>query len=42
MLVNLGDAIGERLRKLTSRYSQGFGTFVDKVTMPYASRVPEM
>ncbi|CAL8095272.1 unnamed protein product [Orchesella dallaii] len=35
VLVGLGDSIGERLRNLTSKYRQGFGTFVDKVMMPY-------
>lgn len=41
-LVSLGDAIGEKLRTLTSNFRLGFGTFVDKTTAPFAATTPNM
>ncbi|ODN01343.1 Integrin beta-PS [Orchesella cincta] len=42
VLVGLGDSIGQRLRSLTSKFRQGFGTFVDKVTMPYVLTLEDL
>merc|ERR1719435_657957 len=36
----LGDLLAEAMQKLTSNFRLGFGSFVDKVVMPYVSTVP--
>lgn len=37
----LGDLLSETMRNLTSNFRLGFGSFVDKVLMPYVSTVPK-
>lgn len=36
----LGDLLAETMQNLTSNFRLGFGSFVDKVVMPYVSTVP--
>lgn len=40
-LSNLGDLLSETMRNITSNFKLGFGSFVDKVLMPYVSTVPK-
>lgn len=40
-LSDLGDLLSSTMRKLTSNFRLGFGSFVDKVLMPYVSTVPK-
>lgn len=40
-LAKLGHELAEKMRALTSNFRLGFGSFVDKVVMPYVSTVPE-
>ncbi|XP_014241512.1 integrin beta-PS-like [Cimex lectularius] len=37
----IGNMLVESIKKVTSDFKLGFGTFVDKVVMPYVSIVPE-
>ncbi|XP_056640802.1 integrin beta-PS isoform X1 [Diorhabda sublineata] len=37
----LGDSLANTMKKLTSNFRLGFGSFVDKVVMPYVSTLPE-
>ncbi|XP_021913854.1 integrin beta-PS isoform X1 [Zootermopsis nevadensis] len=37
----LGDLLVESMQKITSDFRLGFGSFVDKVVMPYVSTVPK-
>ena len=39
-LSSLGDLLSETMQKITSNFRLGFGSFVDKVVMPYVSTVP--
>ena len=36
----LGDLLADAMSRLTSNFRLGFGSFVDKVVMPYVSTVP--
>ena len=36
----LGDLLSATMQKITSNFRLGFGSFVDKVVMPYVSTVP--
>merc|ERR1719410_468034 len=36
----LGDLLADAMQRLTSNFRLGFGSFVDKVVMPYVSTVP--
>lgn len=36
----LGDQLASEMKNLTSDFRLGFGSFVDKVVMPYVSIVP--
>ena len=38
----LGDLLAETMKKITSNFRLGFGSFVDKVVMPYVSTVPRL
>ncbi|KAL5278574.1 ITGB1 family protein [Megaselia abdita] len=40
-LSTLGDSLATEMRKITSNFNLGFGSFVDKVLMPYVSTVPK-
>lgn len=40
-LSSLGTLLVESMRKITSNFRLGFGSFVDKVVMPYVSTVPK-
>ncbi|RWS10657.1 integrin beta-PS-like protein, partial [Dinothrombium tinctorium] len=40
-LALLGDLLAAEMQRITSNFSLGFGSFVDKVVMPYVSIVPE-
>ena len=40
-LSELGNILAMKMRNLTSNFRMGFGSFVDKVVMPYVSTVPE-
>ena len=40
-LSNLGALLSATMRNITSNFRLGFGSFVDKVLMPYTSTVPE-
>lgn len=40
-LAELGNILAEKMKTLTSNFRLGFGSFVDKVVMPYVSTVPE-
>lgn len=35
----LGDLLSESMKNITSNFRLGFGSFVDKVVMPYVSTV---
>lgn len=37
----LGDLLSESMKNITSNFRLGFGSFVDKVVMPYVSTVPK-
>lgn len=37
----LGDKLSDTMRNITSNFRLGFGSFVDKVLMPYVSTVPK-
>ncbi|XP_036320134.1 integrin beta-PS [Rhagoletis pomonella] len=37
----LGDKLSETMRNITSNFRLGFGSFVDKVLMPYVSTIPK-
>lgn len=37
----LGATLAEEMQKITRNFRLGFGSFVDKVVMPYVSTVPE-
>lgn len=37
----LGDTLAETMSKITTNFRLGFGSFVDKVLMPYVSTVPK-
>ena len=39
-LSELGLLLAERMQNITSNFRLGFGSFVDKVVMPYVSTVP--
>lgn len=40
-LAELGNLLASKMRTITSNFRLGFGSFVDKVVMPYVSTVPE-
>jgi integrin beta 1 len=40
-LSQLSMSLSEEMQKITSNFRLGFGSFVDKVVMPYVSTVPE-
>lgn len=40
-LAVLGDLLAENMGNITSNFRLGFGSFVDKIVMPYVSTVPE-
>lgn len=40
-LAELGNQLATNMRRITSNFRLGFGSFVDKVAMPYVSTVPE-
>lgn len=40
-LSELGDLLAESMMNITSNFRLGFGSFVDKVVMPYVSVVPK-
>lgn len=40
-LAELGNIIAERMSAITKNFRLGFGSFVDKVVMPYVSTVPK-
>jgi len=40
-LAELGNILASKMQSLTSNFRIGFGSFVDKVVMPYVSTVPE-
>ncbi|XP_018335576.1 integrin beta-PS isoform X1 [Agrilus planipennis] len=40
-LSSLGNLLAESMRNITSNFRLGFGSFVDKVMMPYVSTVPK-
>lgn len=40
-LSTLGDSLALKMRSITSNFRLGFGSFVDKVLMPYVSTVPK-
>lgn len=40
-LSSLGDQLAETMQRVTSNFTLGFGSFVDKVVMPYVSTLPE-
>ncbi|XP_059478027.1 integrin beta-PS isoform X2 [Neocloeon triangulifer] len=40
-LSELGDLLAEAMQNITSNFRLGFGSFVDKVVMPYVSTVPK-
>ncbi|XP_063930919.1 integrin beta-PS isoform X2 [Zophobas morio] len=37
----LGDHLAQTMQNMTSKFMLGFGSFVDKVVMPYVSTIPE-
>lgn len=37
----LGDTLTSTMKRITSNFRLGFGSFVDKVLMPYVSTVPK-
>ncbi|XP_060528890.1 integrin beta-PS isoform X2 [Cylas formicarius] len=40
-LSSLGDQLAQTMQNITSNFTLGFGSFVDKVVMPYVSTLPE-
>lgn len=40
-LAELGNILAQKMQSLTTNFRIGFGSFVDKVVMPYVSTVPE-
>lgn len=40
-LAELGNLLASNMKRITSNFRLGFGSFVDKVAMPYVSTVPE-
>lgn len=40
-LAELGNLLANEMQKITTNFRLGFGSFVDKVVMPYVSIVPE-
>lgn len=40
-LALLGNELATKMRNLTNNFRLGFGSFVDKVVMPYVNTVPE-
>lgn len=40
-LSSLGDELARRMKNITTNFRLGFGSFVDKVVMPYVSTVPK-
>lgn len=40
-LAKLGNKLAETMRNITSNFKLGFGSFVDKVDLPFTSTVPE-
>ncbi len=40
-LSRMGQRLADEMRMLTSNFRLGFGSFVDKVVMPYTSTVPK-
>jgi len=40
-LAELGNLLASNMQRITSNFRLGFGSFVDKVAMPYVSTVPE-
>ena len=40
-LSNLGDKLASKMKRITTDFRLGFGSFVDKVEMPFVSTVPE-
>jgi integrin beta 1 len=40
-LSDLGIQLAETMKNITSNFKLGFGSFVDKVVMPYVSTVPK-
>lgn len=40
-LEKLGDLLSATMRNITTNFQLGFGSFVDKVLMPYVSTVPK-
>ena len=41
-LSELGTLLAETMQSITSNFRLGFGSFVDKVVMPYVSTVPHL
>lgn len=37
----LGELLVESMSKITSNFRLGFGSFVDKVVMPYVNTIPQ-
>lgn len=40
-LSTLGDKLSETMKRITNNFHLGFGSFVDKVLMPYVSTIPK-
>lgn len=40
-LAELGNLLSQEMQRITTNFRLGFGSFVDKVVMPYVSTVPE-
>lgn len=40
-LAKLGDKLARTMRNITNNFRLGFGSFVDKVDLPFVSTVPE-
>lgn len=40
-LSQLGDELAKKMKNITRNFQLGFGSFVDKVAMPFTSIVPE-
>lgn len=40
-LSTLGNLLSSTMRQITSNFRLGFGSFVDKLVMPYVSTVPK-
>ena len=40
-LSRLGEQLAAEMQNITKNFRLGFGSFVDKVVMPYVSTVPE-